>query len=299
MPEGPGSDNRLEAYLGERRRLVRLAYRYLGSVSEAEDAVQDAWLRFSAAASVEDPPRFLSRIITNLCLDRLKSAARRRETYVGPWLPEPIVEAVGAVEPETGDSALDVSYAVMRALERLSPLERAALFLHDLCDMPFAEIGQTLHRSEAACRQLAARARRAVRAETPRFKPNESDVSRFLAGLAETMSTGDTGPLKRLLASDVEIVSDGGGKVVAARNVVRGADRVAAFIFGVARKNRVPEETRLVPAIINGAAGLVVVIAGKVEQTFSFALDASGDIAGIYVIRNPDKLARVRLDQIA
>ena len=116
--------DRLAAYLGERPRLIRLAYRYLGSASEAEDIVQDAWLRFSATAEAEHPARLLSRIVTNLCLDRLRSAQARRETYVGPWLPEPIVEKAGAVEPDANDAALDISFSVMRALERLSPLER-------------------------------------------------------------------------------------------------------------------------------------------------------------------------------
>lgn len=300
MPETPDQDHeqRLAIYLAERRRLLRLAYRYLGSVAEAEDAVQDAWLRFSAAGPVAAPARFLSRTVTNLCLDRLKSAARRRETYVGPWLPEPIVEAAGAVEPETGDAALDISFAVMRALERLSPLERAALFLHDLCDVPFDEIGQTLRRSPAACRQLAVRARRAVRAHHARFAASEDDVSRFVAGLAEAVATGDIEPLKRLLAADAEVVSDGGGKVRAALNVLSGAERVARFLVGVARKNPRRDRTSVMAARINDAPGLVVVIDGRIDQTMSLALDAGGAIAGVYVVRNPDKLVRVGIGRV-
>ncbi|TKV25042.1 sigma-70 family RNA polymerase sigma factor, partial [Campylobacter jejuni] len=146
MAENP----RLTAYLGERHRLTRLAYRYLGSTSEAEDIVQDAWLRFARVDEPEDATKLLSRIVTNLCLDRLRSAQARRETYVGPWLPEPIVERAGPVEPDSNDAALDISFSVMRALERLSPLERAALFLHDLYDVPFEEIAETLKRTPAA-----------------------------------------------------------------------------------------------------------------------------------------------------
>ena len=131
MPEDRSGDSeRLQAYLGQRKRLIRLAYRYLGSVGEAEDIVQDAWLHFAGIGAVEDAPRLLSRIVTNLSLDRLRSAQKRRETYVGPWLPEPIVEQAGSADPEASDAALDISFSVMRALERLSPLERAALFLH-------------------------------------------------------------------------------------------------------------------------------------------------------------------------
>lgn len=292
MAENP----RLAAYLGERHRLTRLAYRYLGSASEAEDIVQDAWLRFAGAEEPEDAARLLSRIVTNLCLDRLRSAQARRETYVGPWLPEPIVERVGAVEPDTNDAALDISFSVMRALERLSPLERAALFLHDLYDVPFEEIAETLKRTPAACRQMASRARKMLRREQSRFPASDEDVARFVAVFDMAMRAGDIEPLKALLAADVEYVSDGGGKVPAAINVLSGSDAVAKFMLGVARKNPDPAHTVLAPAIVNGAPGLVITIAGKVEQTMSFEFDARGTISGVYVVRNPDKLADVKCE---
>ncbi|MBO6717755.1 MAG: RNA polymerase sigma factor SigJ [Rhizobiaceae bacterium] len=287
-----GTD-KLDAWLGQRERLVRLAYRYLGSASEAEDVVQDAWLRFADGPQALEPARYLSRIVTNLCLDRLKSARARRETYVGPWLPEPIAgEAPGP--DEAGDAALDISFGVMRSLERLSPQERAALFLHDLFDLTFEEIGETLHRSPAACRQMAVRARTALKSSKQRFKPSTEDVDRFVARLTQTLQTGDLEPLKALLAADVEFISDGGGKVSAARNVVAGADNVARLLLGLARKRDI-EDIDPRPVAINGAPGLLLVIGGYLDQTMSFGLDADGRISAIYVVRNPDKLTRVQL----
>ena len=295
MPEATDQmkEQRLAAYLGERKRLTRLAYRYLGSVSEAEDAVQDAWLRFADAEAPEDAGRYLSRIVTNLCLDRLKSASRRRETYVGPWLPEPIVAQAGTTDPEAGDAALDISFGIMRALELLSPLERAALFLHDLYDVPFEEIAETLKRSPAACRQLASRARKTLQQANPRFHPTESDVSRYVAGFTETARTGSIEPLKQILAADVEFISDGGGKVPAARDVLSGFDMVAGFLVVIAQKFQPPERTRFQPVSVNGEPGLVLVVDGKIEQTMSFALDEHGAINGIYIVRNPDKLSGI------
>ncbi len=282
------TEARLAAYLQARPGLVRLAYRFLGSVSDAEDIVQDAWLRFAGAAGVADPGRYLSRIVANLSLDRLRSAQARRETYVGPWLPEPIV---GQADPETGDAALDISFSVMRALERLSPLERATLFLHDLYDVPYDEIAQTLQRTEASCRQLAARARRRLRADAPRFQAREADIARYVAGFAAAMQAGDVEPLKRVLSEDCEFVSDGGGKAMAALNVIRGRDAVARFILGVARKNLDLATMAVEPATVNGGPGLILREGPGLLQVMGFAIDGAGDIAAVYVVRNPDKLA--------
>lgn len=289
MGETQGEAAKLDAYLAQRSRLIRLAYRYLGSASEAEDAVQDAWLRYAEASGVSDPARYLSRIVTNLCLDRLKSARARRETYVGPWLPEPIA---GTTDPDdTNDAALDISYGVMRALEQLTPEERAVLFLHDLFDLTFEEIAETLQRSSAACRQMAVRARNALSRSKPRFSPNEADLNRFMASFSQTLQSGDIEPLKAMLTEDVEFVSDGGGKVASALNVVAGAENVARLLYGLARKfvGNAELGLRLVP--INGAPGLLVAIDGKLDQTMSFTVDENGTIAAIYVVRNPDKLS--------
>ncbi len=288
-------EERLAAYLDERRRLLRLAYRYLGSISEAEDIVQEAWLRFASAVEPDHAGRYLSRIVTNLCLDRQKSAQMRRETYVGPWLPEPLIETAGSTDPEAGDAALDISFAVMRALERLSPLERAALFLHDLYELSFDEIGETLQRSPTACRQMASRARKMLKSGGPRFRARQEDVDNFVAGFARTAETGDLEPLKQLLARDVEFVSDGGGKALSALNIVAGQDKVARLLLGLFHKLDDPAAVGLRGASINGAPGLLIDIGGKLDQTVGFALDEDGLIAAIYVVRNPDKLAAVHL----
>lgn len=289
-----GEERRLEAYLAHRQRLLRLAYRHLGSVGEAEDVVQDAWIRFQASPEPLDAGRFLSRIVTNLCLDRLKSARARRETYVGPWLPEPLIEKAGIVDPEVGETALDISFGVMRALERLSPLERAVLFLHDLFDMPFHEIADTLQRSPAACRKMATRARSALAASGQRFRPSAGDVDRFQQSFMQTLASGDLEPFKRLLADEVEFVSDGGGKVAAALQVVRGADKVARLLYGLAQKQLEHRVASSELARINDLPGLVIALDGQLDQTMSLELDENGLIAGIYVVRNPDKLAHIR-----
>ena len=242
-------------FTAARPRLLGLAYRMLGSRTDAEDIVQDTWLRWQGAdtQALRTPDAWLTTVATRLCLDRLKSAQAQREVYVGPWLPEPIVEQAGSVDPETSDAALDISFSVMRALERLSPLERAALFLHDLYDVPFEEVAETLKRSPAACRQMASRARKMLRQDNRRFPARETDIARYVAGFEQAMASGDIEPLKRLLAEDVEFIADGGGKVAAALNILIGRDRVAKFLVGAARKNPDPDHTTIWPAIINGA----------------------------------------------
>jgi RNA polymerase sigma-70 factor, ECF subfamily len=285
----PQNEERLAAFLAQRKRLLRLAYRHLGSVAEAEDIVQEAWLRFGKAEKIEDAPRLLSTIVTRLCLDRAKSAEARKLNYVGAWLPEPVAgEAFEAAD----DLTLDISFAVMRTLEHLSPAERAAFFLHDLWDLSFDEIGATLSRSPAACRKLASRARAALAgAREQRFHPAPEDLARFVETFRNSVERGDPAPLKALLAHDAELVSDGGGKKQAALNVLHGADAVARFLIGVARKNVDVDEVGGYPAVINDAPGLVVTIAGEIDQIFSFDVDAEGLVRTIYIVRNPDKLA--------
>ncbi len=215
-----------------RRRLRGLAYRMLGSVSDAEDVVQDAYLRWHAAdrEGVADPGAFLARVVARLCLDRLKAARQRRETYIGPWLPEPVLDASAWTPDDAGEIAADLSIALMLALER------AAFLLHDVFDLGFADIAAALGRREAACRQLAARARAHVRASRPRAPADPDAAARLAAGFMEAARSGDATALARLLAEDVAMHSDGGGRRVAARNVVHGRERVARFFVGLARK---------------------------------------------------------------
>lgn len=298
QPDKQGQEERLGLFMAERQRLMRLAYRYLGSVSEAEDVVQDCWLRFCDREDVTAPERYLPRIVTRLCLDRLKAARTRRETYVGPWLPEPVPDPADETA-EAGDAVLDISFAVMRALERLSPLERAAFFLHDLYEVPFDEIAETIGRTPAACRQLAARGRKAIASARSRFAPTQADVERLVKAIAAAAQSGNVETLGRMLAADVEFVSDGGGRKKAALNVVRGRDRVARLLVGLTRKSDALTRFSVVPTKLNGAPSILLIQDGEIDQSMSFDLDAEGGIAGIYVVRNPVKLAHLAADGAA
>jgi RNA polymerase sigma-70 factor, ECF subfamily len=271
-----------------RGRLLGLAYRMLGSRSDAEDVVQDAYLRFSGAEDVRNTEAFLVTVVTRLCLDRLKSAKAQREIYVGPWLPEPVFDADGLSADAATELADDLSFALMLALERLSPLERAAFLLHDVFDRPFSEVADTLDRTEAACRQLAARARRAVRDERPGPAASPDSHTRLMAAFCEAAASGDISRLAELLRDDALIITDGGGRKSAALNPIRGADKIIRFLVGIAGKN-VGADLRMVPMLINGIAGALLYMDGEIDSTLSMAID--GDrIAAIYLVRNPDKL---------
>src|SRR3569623_216401 len=221
------SADRLEPH---RAFLVRLAYRMLGSIAEAEDIVQDAFLRWQATPTddVIAPRAYLARIVSRLCLDRMKSAQARRETYVGTWLPDPV-----SVLPSES-RANDLSVALLLTLERLSPLERAAFLLHDVFDMDYADVASTLDRSEAACRQLAARAREHVRDARPRYAPNPVATERLGDAFLRAATTGDVAPITAMLAEDAILYTDGGGKRHAALNPIYGRDKILRFLTGVA-----------------------------------------------------------------
>lgn len=285
-----------QTFESQRPQLRALAYRMLGSQFEADDVVQDAWLRWCdvAHARVEHPRAFLSQAVTRLCLDRLKSAQLRRERYVGPWLPEPLVDEVDWHAPDPAaalERADDVSVAFMLALERLSPLERAAFLLHDVFDCDFAEIAATLGRTPAACRQLATRARNQVRAGRPRFRPEAGQARRLLDAFERALASGDAAQLKAALADDARFVSDGGGRIAAARVVVSGAARVAKLLLGLARKHPLPDRSSVRRARINGLPGYVFRDpAATPLQTLALETDATGRVAAVYIVRNPDKL---------
>jgi RNA polymerase sigma-70 factor (ECF subfamily) len=276
--------------LFEARRgaMTGLAYRMLGSRADAEDVVQDAWIRWRGveADAVANPAGFLNKVVTRLCLDRLKSARARREVYVGEWLPEPVVD------DDHEHLGEDLSVAFLLALERLTPLERAAFLLHDVFDAPFADVAKTLGRSEAACRQLAARAREHVKAGKPRYRPSVEEEQRLTgAFLAATMS-GDESLLRGILAQDVVMHSDGGGLAKATINPVFGLEKAIRLALGLKKKFPTPEGTTARLARINGAPGIVLSHDGVVFQTMGLEI-VDGRIAAVYTMRNPEKLARL------
>ncbi len=269
-----------------RPRLARIAYRMLGSVADAEDIVQDAFLRWldTDRDQVREPEAFLRRVVTRLCLDQLKSARARRETYVGPWLPEPVVEEEDAVE--------DVTLPLMMALERLSPLERAAFLLHDVFGVSFDEVGETIGREPAAARQLASRARTHVRAARPRYDmPKEKGLEIAAAFFAASRS-GDMTAFRGLLADDVATWSDGGGKVHAGLRPIHGIENMIKLYTSLARFFMKKPSRVLRYGMINGLPGFVSIEPDGLLQTTALAIE-DGKITGIYVMRNPDKLAHL------
>jgi len=275
-------------------RLFGIAYRMLGSVAEAEDIVQDAYLRWHATeiATIRDPSAFVSTVVTRLCLDQLKSARTRRETYVGPWLPEPILEGLPADAAEEASDPHDVSVALILALERLSPLERAAFLLHDIFGLSFDEVATALDREVVACRQLAARARKNVRAARPRFAVAPDDGMRIADAFFEASRSGDHAALRSLLAEDVVSYTDGGGRKPAAINPIRGVDKVTAFFAGLARKVAGRKPHLLHKGSINALPGFVTIETGEVLQTTALEI-VDGRIAAIYIVRNPEKLRHI------
>lgn len=285
----PRPEDRLADFEAQRPRLLRLGYRMLGSTTEAEDIVQEAWLRWSRVdEAVDTPAAYLTRIVTRLCLDHMRSARVRRETYVGTWLPEPLL---GATDPDEGAAADEVTLSLMLALERLSPLERAAFLLHDVFGVGLNDIAGTLDREPAAVRQLAARARKHVHAGHPRYRVEQAEADRLARAFFAASRDGDTATLSAMLAEDVVIQSDGGGRVVAFLNPIRGLARVQRLFAGLRRKY--PEPPRLLRTlIIDGLPGYVSIDGGGHLQTNAFEM-RDGRIAAIYIVRNPDKLRHV------
>lgn len=273
-----------------RRRLVAVAYGLLGSVDEAEDAVQESWLRLRRAdlGEIEDVTGWLIVTVARIARDMMRSARRRREEYVGPWLPEPVVTGGDPAELVGLDESL--SMALLVVLESLSPAERTVFVLHDVFGVPFAEVARAVGRTTAACRQLAARARRHVEARAPRFEVSEAERRRVTEAFADACTRGDIAGLLALLDPDVVLHSDGGGLVVAARRPVSGAERVARYLAGVAKRG--PAPLRLTPATVNGEPGLLWMRGDDLGGVV--ALTLTGDrIARVDIVRNPRKLTHV------
>lgn len=283
MAGGLAHDDAAEIFDPLRSKLIRVAYRMLGSVADAEDMVQEAFIRWMNAdrSAVREPEAFLRRTVTRLCLDRLKSGQRQRETYFGPWIPDPVVE-----EEEEDD---DVTLPLMLALERLSPLERAAFLLHDVFGLDFDEIAKTIQRDAAACRQLATRARKHVREERPRFQVDRERGIELAQAFFTASRSGDMNALGTMLAADVHMHADGGGKRPAFPKPIFGFTDVMEIHEKLASYFRANGSTLVRTTFINGLPGFISLESdGQIQTT---ALDIEdGKIAAIYVVRNPDKL---------
>lgn len=287
----------LDVFDRHRRLLFSVAYQMLGSVADAEDAVQDAWLRWSAGDrdDVADPRAYLVRVVTRLALDRLDSARARRESYVGPWLPEPLLTHPVAAAPAPADPTAtaelgeQVSMALLVVLETLSPAERAVFVLREVFGLPVAETAAALGRTEPAVRQMAHRAREHVRARRPRFDTDRGAqrevTERFLAACAG----GDVEALLAALAPDAVLVSDGGGKAKAALRPITGADKVARFTIGIAAQGMALPGLRIEIADVNGSPAVVAWADGAPLMTLSLVV-ADGLVTQVLVVRNPDKL---------
>jgi RNA polymerase sigma-70 factor (ECF subfamily) len=286
------TDTATDVFEEHRPVLLGVAYRMLGRLADAEDVVQDAWLRWSAAdrAAVREPRGYLVRVTTRLAIDRLRQIKTRGETYVGPWLPEPYATDFADTVPDTAERAVladSVSLAVLVVLESLSPLERAVFVLREAFGYPYAEIAAMLDRGEAAVRQLAGRARRHVDERRPRYDVDPAQrrdlTERFLTAAAG----GDLQGLMSLLAPDVRLVGDSGGKAQAPLRVLESADKVGRFLVGAARKSGAGLSFRLLE--LNGGPAALVLSGDKPDSVFQLDV-ADGRIQAVYIIRNPDKL---------
>lgn len=284
------TDDALVPFQQHRPVLFGIAYRMLGSVADAEDILQDAWLSWSRVdtAAVAEPKAYLARTVTNLSLNRLKSATVQRESYVGPWLPEPLVTAPDASgEVERAEA---VSMAMLVVLESLSPLERAVFILKEVFGFPYAEIAGMLDRTEVSVRQVGSRARSNVQARRPRYEAPAEVRRRATDEFLAACLGGDLNRMMEMLAPDVTVWSDGGGKIRAALRPIVGADKAARWILGVLAA-RIPD-IGLHRVDVNGQPGLLVTTAGVPDNVFVMELDETG-ITGIRLVRNPDKLRYV------
>ncbi|GAA0929412.1 RNA polymerase sigma-70 factor [Streptomyces thermoalcalitolerans] len=286
------TETEIDVFEEHRPVLMGVAYRMLGRVTDAEDVLQEAWLRWSGAdrSTVRDPRGYLVRITTRLAVDRLRQIKARGEAYIGPWLPEPLVtDFAGTVQDAEERAVLadSVSLAVLVVLETLSPLERAVFVLREAFGYPYAEIAALLDRSEPAVRQLAGRARRHVEERRPRYEVDPAQrrdlTERFLAAAAG----GDLEELMSLLAPDVRLVGDSGGKAKAPLRILQSADKVGRFLVGVARQGIPDLSVRFLE--VNGGPALLALSGGRPDSLFQLDV-ADGRIQSVYIIRNPDKL---------
>ena len=279
-----------EIFEMQRPMLLRLAYRMLGSHGEAEDVVQEAWVRWQATdhAQLSEPAAWLSTVVSRLCLDIMKSARNRHEVYTGPWLPEPLVEEESdEIRPD------NLTLSLMLALERLSPLERAAFLLHDVFGQPLDQVAQAIDRSPAAARQLARRARAHVHVDRPRYAVPRETGERVARAFFDACKTGDSSALSAILSEGAKLYSDGGGKVRNVLNIIYGKDNLVRMFKSLSRK-RGDEMEYIHFTMIDGLPGFIWRLGGAI-QTTAVEMDTT-QITAIYITRNPDKLSKIRLN---
>jgi RNA polymerase sigma-70 factor (ECF subfamily) len=276
--------------LGFRPRMMSVAYRLLGSVTDAEDTVQDAFVRLQTVGDVTSPEGFLIRTTTRLCIDRLR-AARRRKGYVGPWVPEPVDTKTGAHNSAMAES---LTQAFLLMLERLSPGERAAFVLRTVFDYEYAQIAEVLGKSEVHVRQIVSRARQRMERDEPRFRPARHEADRLAERFVAACRAGDVRSVEEMLTEDVELLSDSGGKVPAARAVITGRDRAARFLAGAFSKKL--RDFEMHPATVNGEPGVVFTRDGVVFAVVSLRIEDG--VRAVYLTNNPDKLSRWSVAEI-
>ena len=283
----------LDDFAALRPRLFSIAYRMLGTRADAEDVLQDAWLRWHRAdkGALQSAEGWLVTVVTRLAIDRLRAAKAEREAYVGWWLPEPLVDVEERTPEAIVDMASDLSVAFLWVLERLSPEERAAFLMRQVFDQDYPEIAALLGKSEAACRQMVHRASKRVQQERPRFDVSQETHRRMLEKFVQAARSGERAAMKDLLADEVQLVGDGGGKVPAFFKILRGADRIANLYWALFKRLGNDIDYRI--ARINGEPGLLRYIDGRLESAQAFVVDDTGRICAIYAVRNPDKLAGV------
>ncbi len=284
---------RLEVFHKHRRRLLSIAYRMLGSASDAEDMLQETFIRWQQSSQVEiqSPEAFLVTIISRLCLNHLQSARVKREEYFGQWLPEPVLTGPAGDSHLTSQMDDSISMAFLVLLERLTPLERAVFLLREVFDYEYAEIGRILEQSEPNCRQILRRARQHLKRTRPRFDPSPKQQEELLQRFLQASSRGEMDGLLALFSKEIVLYADGGGKATAVPNPIYGADNVVRFLVG-ARRKLLPADLVRQVAQINGAPGVVSYLHGRPHSVLALHV-ADGRICNIYIVSNPDKLARL------
>jgi RNA polymerase sigma-70 factor, ECF subfamily len=294
VPLGASDDSRALAAFDEHRRLLfSIAYRMLGSRADAEDMLQETFLRWQKASetAIRDPQAFLVTVITRLCINQLQSARVRREQYFGQWLPEPLFTQSSAETPSIPGIDGSLSMAFLMLLERLTPVERAVFLLREVFDYEYAEVAAMLGRGEANCRQILKRAKQHVAQERQRFDTSPQEHQRLLQEFLRATGRGDMQGLLALLSKDVVLYTDGGGKATAVPNPIYGPDHVVRFFFG-ARDKFMPKDVVRHLMEINGQPGIAVYHQGRVYGVLSIDV-VEGQICNIYIVRNPDKLERL------